>query len=91
MTPVSPVVRYGAPEVVFAKDQPEYIWLPAVIGDNGIVTTRWRPSLRERIALLFGGSVYHQQLTWGGQLQPVKMSAVEPGPEDMGILILEEQ
>lgn len=44
MIPVSPVLTRLHKEVVFAKDQPQYLPLPAVIhGDpEGRVITHWR-------------------------------------------------
>jgi len=51
MKPVSPVFAERLPEVIFAKDQPEYIALPAVRieGDEGEIITRWRLGLLERL------------------------------------------
>ena len=84
MQPVSPVFESGAHgkhERVFAKDQPPYIPLPAVVTSNGVVT-RWKPTFKERLLLIFGGSLYLQVLTFGQLLQPVKLSVEEPVLED---------
>lgn len=65
-------------EVTFAKNQPEYLQLPARVSPTGRVTTKWKLSIGERIKLIFGGSVYLQILTFGDRLQPVKLSVGPP-------------
>ena len=58
---------------VLAKDQPQYIPLPAYVGDdaNGEVITCWELSMRERIKLLFTGKLWISKLTFGQLLQPL--------------------
>jgi hypothetical protein len=80
MKPVSPVamepeLRCGVSEVIYAKDQPQYLPLPALAFNDGLVVTRWGLSLWERVKVALGGSVYLSQLTFGGPLQPVKLTA----------------
>jgi hypothetical protein len=65
-------------EVVFAKDQPEYLPLPASVHINGLVTTRWHFGWRERLAILFGTNLYLQVHTFRAPLQPVKLTIGEP-------------
>ena len=88
MTPVSPVLESGqhaAAEIVFAKDQPQYIPLPTLLSERGLVTTRWRLSLKERCRLLFSGSLYLQQSTFNHPLQPIRPSVTEPeDPLELG-------
>jgi len=79
MKPLSPVVldseeRWGVSEIVFAKDQPEYIPLPALKFQDGLVVTRWSLSLKERLNLLFGGSIFLGMLTYNHPLQPIRIS-----------------
>lgn len=79
MKPVSPVAydpetRWGVSEIIFAKDQPQYLPLPALRFQDGLVVTRWRPSFMEYLHLLFGGSVYLGLLTGNKPLRPIKMS-----------------
>lgn len=79
MTPASPVCadsddRWGVSEVTFAKDQPEYIPLPAIKFQDGLVVTRWSLSLADRIKILLGGSVYLGMLTYNRPLQPIRIS-----------------
>ena len=77
MVPISPVID-GVVEVVFAKDQPEYNPLPAIVSAGGCVTTRWRLSLRERLSVLAFGDLYLQISTFGKPLQPVKLTVSVP-------------
>jgi hypothetical protein len=82
--PVSPVLpQYISEEVVFAKDQPEYMPLPALrIGDarEGVLLSRWRMTWRERWLALWRGDVYVQVMTFNNPLQPVAVT-VEPPSE----------
>ncbi len=57
MTPVEPAVHDGAKLVVFAKNQPEYIPLPASVDPNGVVMTEWGPTAEELDRLLCGGRI----------------------------------
>jgi hypothetical protein len=54
MTPIYPRERAGFKQVVFAKNQPEYIPLPALT-DGLHVVTRWKLSYRERIMCFLRG------------------------------------
>lgn len=79
MKPISPVAydpetRWGVSEITFAKDQSEYLPLPALKFQDGLVVTRWSLSLWERVAILFGGSVYIGLLTYNKPLQPIRIS-----------------
>lgn len=76
MTPISPVVPGSfVPEVVFARDQPQYLALPAVREPDGSVITRWHATWRERLRVLVHGDVWLTLLTFGAPLQPVKLAA----------------
>ena len=68
-------------EIVIARDQPEYIPLPAlhiVIGNSFGLLTRWRPSDEERAALASGADVWLEMLTGGEPMQPVRLSVECP-------------
>jgi hypothetical protein len=81
MRPVAPVLRKrksALPEIVYGADQKEYIPLPAVRCEHGVVTTRWALSLRERLRVFVTGSMYLQVLTFNAPLQPVKLRTDEP-------------
>ncbi len=76
--PSSPQIN----EIVLAKDQPEYLPLPvAVINySDGVVSliSRYRLSLFERLRILFTGSLWLEQLTFGNPLQPQRPTVYEP-------------
>lgn len=75
-------VEFPQQNVVFAKDQPEYLPLPAYRSANGhVVTSCWRMSWRERLRNLFSGRVYVSLLTFGSPLQPQIISINPPAVE----------
>ena len=81
MKPTSPVLPNNKEEkeVVYAKDQPQYLPLPAVVkGQEGRVITHWKLSWKERFRVLFYGSLWLQQLTFGSALQPQLPTVEEP-------------
>jgi hypothetical protein len=78
MQPTPDMPGYECPMVVFAKDQPEYIPLPAWRGPDGTVVSRWKLSWRERLAVFFGGHLWLTVLTFNHPLQPVKIAASCP-------------
>lgn len=74
MDPSTPVIPgLQLPELVFAKDQPEYRPLPAYRSDDGLVVTRWKLTWAERFAVLFGGNLWLSVLTFNRPIQPVKI------------------
>lgn len=85
MNPTLPEVPEGSRLLVFAKDQPEYISLPAVINSEGDVTTEWEPTAEELKRLLEGGRLKITVKTFdpligqrGHYLQPLMISVLEP-------------
>lgn len=66
--------------MVFAKDQPPYLPLPALVvpNDDGPVTFCWRLGVFERLHVLLTGRVWHQVLTFGKPLQPQKLTTNRP-------------
>lgn len=78
MTPVEPTPHNGARLVVFAKDQPQYIPLPASVDANGLVMTEWEPTAAELDHLLQGGRIRLWIYTFGHALQPVSLEAIAP-------------
>jgi hypothetical protein len=82
MKSLSPVVPgFEDQEVVYAKDQPEYEPLPALLIDGGeTVITRWRLSWRERLSILFRGDLYLWVYTFRRPLQPVLLQTEKPAP-----------
>lgn len=83
--PVSPVVPGTAlPEIVFAKDQPQYEPLPAHVSADGMVLTRWKFTWRERFRLLFAGDLYVWIWTFRRALQPIAIAVDKPELSDEG-------
>lgn len=70
-------IEFEEQTVVYAKDQPEYLPLPAVI-DNGVATFCWKLSWRERFQLLWHGLLWHQVLTFNEPLQPQLLLTKKP-------------
>lgn len=73
-------IEFKEQTVIIAKDQPEYFPLPANMqkGESCETTFCWRPSLRERVKLLFTGRLWHTVLTFEGRLQPQRLSVTKP-------------
>ncbi|MCI0624841.1 MAG: hypothetical protein L0387_24915 [Acidobacteria bacterium] len=84
MRSVSPVLP-GLPQVIYAENQHEYLPLPAYRSVDGVVVTRWRLSLVERLRVLIRGDIYLSVLTFNQPLQPVK---IETEPPDVGQALL---
>lgn len=64
--------------VTFAKDQPEYLPLPAHRSDDGVVTTCWKLTLLERLKVLVYGRLWLQQMSFNQALQPQRASVDKP-------------
>ena len=67
-------IEFPEQTIVFAKDQPEYLPLPAHKTTDGQVTSCWQFTFKERLRVLFGAKLYWRQLTFNKPLQPVKPS-----------------
>jgi hypothetical protein len=59
--------------VEFAKDQPQYQTLPALIYRDGVVMTEWVLTEDERLAILSGENIRLWISTFGKPLQPVHL------------------
>lgn len=77
MTPVEPTIADGATFVVFAKDQPQYLPLPASVDAHGVVMTEWEPTAEELERLFLGGRVRLWIHTFHQPLQPVRLEVPE--------------
>lgn len=79
MEPISPVLtpEFSPHEIVFAKDQPQYKPLPALVSKTGVVLTRWHLTDSERDAVLSGADILLSISTFGNPLQPVRIQLVE--------------
>ena len=79
MTPVVPIVPgHDLPVIVFGKDQPEYMPLPAYRSDEGVVITRWRMTWRERWRVFWSGNIWLHVHTFNRLLQPVLLETTAP-------------
>lgn len=76
MTPVEPQLHENAKLVIIAKDQPEYIPLPASVDNNGVVMTEWEPTAEELQKLFTGGRIRLWIYTYNHPLQPVMLDVV---------------
>lgn len=72
MRPIKPPESYGGVEVTFAKDQPEYLQMPARTDGQTVVTT-WELTAVERAAILAGAPLVLQICTFGQPLQPLSL------------------
>lgn len=75
------LIEFPEQTVVYAKDQPEYLPLPAhkFPGDpHGRIAFCWQLGWRERLAVLLRGVVWHEVLTFGQALQPQLLQANKP-------------
>lgn len=61
--------------VVFAKNQKQYLPLPAFKNDSqsGEVISCWKLSFKERLTLLFRGKLWVIVLTFNNRLQPMQL------------------
>jgi len=69
---------FSESNIVFAKDQPQYLPLPADITDDGIAITCWTLTWRERLIILFTGRIWLKQMTFNKPLQPQLLSVECP-------------
>ena len=63
-------IKFAEANTTFAKDQPEYLPLPAHKSEDGQVISCWEPTLLERLKILFGGKLWILVLTFNQRLQP---------------------
>ena len=71
-------IEFVGMTTTFAKNQPEYLPLPAAVSSDGIVMTCWRFGFWERIRILFTGRMWFSQHTFGDRLQPQRPSVECP-------------
>lgn len=74
-------VEFKEQNVVYAKDQKEYLDLPSYRDKaTGRVISCWKLSLFERLKLLFTGRLWLHILAFNNPLQASKLSADSPFP-----------
>lgn len=82
MQAIPPPPRPGFESAVFAKNQPEYLQLPAIT-DGFEVETLWKLSFRERVKVFFTGMLYISLMTFGQKLQPIRVAVDRDPRNDM--------
>lgn len=72
MTPIT----FKEANITYAKNQKEYIPLPAhrTETDEHTVTSCWKLSFKEAVRLLFTRKIWHGQMTFGNALQPTLLT-----------------
>ena len=71
-------IKFPECNATFAENQPEYKSLPALKMEDGEIVTCWKPSIKERLKILFSGKIWLSVLTFNKPLQPLKMSDSKP-------------
>lgn len=80
MKPISPVIHgYRDKEVVFAKEQPEYLPLPALVlvGEDKPVVSRWKLDDEERKQIAAGADILLTQMIFTDLYHPVRLEVVD--------------
>ena len=75
------LIEFPEQTVVIAKDQPEYLPLPAhrfVDDPQGRIAFCWKLTWRERLSVLWRGVLWHQVMTFNRALQPQLMTVEKP-------------
>jgi len=67
------IITFPECNTTYAKDQPEYLPLPAHKTNNGVVTSCWGLSFWERLKVALLGRIYLKVLTFNKPLQPLKL------------------
>lgn len=71
-------IEFPEQNCVFAKDQPEYLPLPAYRSDSGEVISCWRLTWKEVLRFLLTRKIWLRQLTFNDKLQPQSPSIQYP-------------
>lgn len=75
------LIEFPEQTVVIAKDQPEYIPLPAYQypdSPEGQIVCCWSLTWRERFKVLLSGRIWHSVLTFHKSLQPQLLQVDKP-------------
>jgi hypothetical protein len=66
-------VEFAGQNCTYAADQPEYQPLPARRMEDGMVTSCWKLTWRERLRALWTGRIWCDTLTFNRPLQPLRL------------------
>lgn len=73
-------IKFPYSNAVFAKNQPEYIPLPAYTDGTNVISC-WSLSFKERMIALWSGQLWIRQLTFGQKLQAIRPQVQDPFPK----------
>jgi len=65
-------IKFEGMNSIYAEEQPEYLNLPSHKTDDGVVTSCWKLSWRERLKVFMSGKIWWSVLTFNNPLQPQK-------------------
>jgi hypothetical protein len=71
-------VEFKEQNCVYAKNQPEYLPLPVYKTADGVVTSCWQLTVKERMMVPFSGKVWWTVLTFNRPLQPCLPTICNP-------------
>jgi hypothetical protein len=75
-------IHFKGVNAVFGVGQDDYLDLPAHKDKDGIVTTCYKLTLRERLRVLFDGKIWFSVMTFNNPLQPQRPSVREEFEDD---------
>lgn len=70
-------VEFPEQTIVWAKNQPPYLPLPAYTNADETITC-WSLTWRERLVVLWSGRLWLRQMNFSQALQPQKLSVESP-------------
>lgn len=71
-------IDFKGTNVVYGKDQPEYLPLPAHRDEQGVATTCWALTDEELSKVLETRCIFIQQYTFNVALQPLRATVEKP-------------
>lgn len=66
-------IEFPEANAIFAKNQPEYLGLPAHKAPDGIVTSCYELTWKERLQVLMGAKIWLSLMTFHKPLQPQRL------------------
>lgn len=71
-------IEFKEQNCTYAEDQPEYLPLPVHKAEDGMIISRWKFTLWERLRVLFLGTMWLHVMTFNRPLQPLFPSTESP-------------
>lgn len=75
------IVKFKGYNIVYGANQEEYLNLPVRQYEDGLAISCFKPSLKERLKILFIGKIWISILTFNKPLQPIKVEVDQPFKE----------